>query len=94
VQRRLFLACKFGGDDIVNGYWEKTNEDQLDDSLFLQNQHLVQITIYEAHPSDSGEYYCVILSQWGITQSDTVQVDIKGELIFLIALIKSMHLLL
>ncbi|XP_065918151.1 carcinoembryonic antigen-related cell adhesion molecule 5-like isoform X3 [Dysidea avara] len=73
---KVVLTCEVGGDDIINGSWERVNEGQLEHSNFIQDQNIVQLTIYEAHPSDSGEYFCVVHSQWGIAQSNVVQVNI------------------
>jgi len=79
---KVILTCKVSGDDIINGYWERVNEGPQNHSIFVDNQNIIQLTIYEAHPSDSGEYHCVVHSQWGITQSEAVQVNITSESAF------------
>jgi len=80
------LACEVTGDDIAGGYWERVNGEALPNqtnksslSNKSNNKKTVKIIITKARPKHSGSYRCVVYSQWGVAQSENVQVIITSE---------------
>ena len=81
---RVILTCEVEGDDITGGYFERINDVPLqrNHSKFIQNENIIQITMYKAHPSNSGEYRCVAYSKWGVAQSRIIQVNVTSMLLY------------
>ena len=77
------LSCTVTGDDITGGYWERVNNNSLpannNMSTFNNDKTNLQLTITKARPDHSGKYRCVAYSQWGVAQSNNVQVTITSE---------------
>ena len=77
------MICEFTGDDISGGYWERVNDDPLPNnrnvSSLSSNKRTLTITISRARPEYSGMYRCVAYSQWGMAQSNNVQVTIASK---------------
>ena len=82
--QQVKLTCKVGGDDIAGGYWERINGNALPNrnngSTTIRNGTL-QLTITRARPDHSGQYHCVVYSQWGMAQSREAKVTITSEII-------------
>ena len=76
----VVLICTVTGDDLAGGYWERLNPPQnlSNMSLFL-NSSALQLQITRARPMHSGEYRCVVYSQWGTAYSDNVTVTVKSK---------------
>ena len=77
----LQLVCHATGDDLAGGYWERLNplHNLSNMSLFHHNLGVVQLLITRARPMHSGNYRCVVYSQWGVAHSDNVTVTIKSK---------------
>ena len=81
------LTCEVSGDDIAGGYWERLKSDggQLPNnrnmSSLNNDKATLQLNITRARPIHSGQYHCVVYSQWGMAQSKNAQVTIKGVII-------------
>jgi len=71
------------GDNIAGVYWERVNGEALPDknnrSSLSNNKRTLTLTITRARPKHSGSYRCVVYSQWGVAQSENVQVTITSE---------------
>ena len=83
------LTCEVSGDDITGGYWERINGGPLPNnnnksSVSINKKPTLQLNITKARPDHSGQYYCVVYSQWGMAQSSNTQVTIISKLIFTI----------
>ena len=76
----VLLECHATGDDLAGGYWEKLNflQNLSSMSSFLSNG-VVKLVITRARPMHSGEYRCVVYSQWGVAHSDNVSLAIKSK---------------
>ncbi|XP_065893776.1 B-cell receptor CD22-like [Dysidea avara] len=74
------LTCEVNGDDITGGYWERINGGPLPNnnnvSSLNDDKTILQLNITEARPDHSGQYYCVVYSQWGMAQSSNALVTI------------------
>ena len=75
----VVLKCHAIGDDLVGGYWEKLNPRQNLSSMSSLSNGVVQLHITRARPMHSGEYRCVVYSQWGMAHSNNVTVTIKSK---------------
>jgi len=82
----VILTCEVTGDDITGGYWERVNSETLpkpNNMSILSNKsddkRTLTLTITRARPKHSGSYRCVVYSQWGVAQSENVQVTITSE---------------
>ena len=71
------------GDDIRGVYWERVNDDPIPNqnnmSSLSNNKRTLTITIKRARPDHTGKYHCVAYSQWGVAQSNSVQVTITSK---------------
>ena len=71
------------GDDIIGSYWERVNGDPLPNnnnmSSTSNNKRTLTMTISRARPEHSGNYHCVVYSQWGMDRSRNVQVTITSK---------------
>ena len=76
----VLLVCHVTGDDLAGGYWERLNplQNLSNMSSFLSNG-TVQLLITRARPMHSGNYRCVVYSQWGMAHSNNVTVTIKSK---------------
>ena len=78
------LTCEVNGDDITGGYWERINDGPLPNknnvSSLNNDKTILQLNITKARPDHSGQYYCVVYSQWGMDQSNNAQVTITSGL--------------
>jgi len=83
--QQVKLTCEVSGDDIAGGYWERINGGPLPDSNNVSSTKnrntTLQLTITRARPDYSGQYRCVVYSQWGMAQSKRAQVNITSEII-------------
>ena len=75
----LVLTCIATGDDLANGYWERLNPLQNLSSMSSFLRSGVELTITRARPMHSGEYRCVVYSQWGMAHSDSVTVTVTSR---------------
>ena len=83
---QVTLTCIFTGDDITGSYWERSSSGPIPDnnnksiltSLSIEKTMLT-ITINGARPLYSGNYRCVVYSQWGVAQSRKVKVTITSK---------------
>ena len=80
------LTCEVGGDDIVGVYWERTNGGPLpnNNNMSSVDETTLQLTITRARPDHSGQYRCVVYSQWGMAQSRNTQLIITSEILYTI----------
>ena len=78
---QVTLTCKVTGDDIAGGYWKGMNDVQVKSSMssLSDNKRTIIMNITRARPEHSGKYRCVAYSQWGVTQSKAVRVNIASE---------------
>ena len=80
---QVTLTCEVTGDNITGGYWERVGGRSLSKSKNMSSinddKTNLQLTINEARPRNSGMYRCVVYSQWGVAQSEDVQVTIKSK---------------
>ena len=79
------LTCEVSGDDITGGYWERINGGPLPkninrSSVNNDKKPTLQLNIKPARPDNSGQYHCIVYSQWGMDQSSNTQVTITSEL--------------
>jgi len=86
--QQVKLTCKVSGDDIAGGYWERINGDSLpsnNNKSSLDNGNTtLRLNIVRARPNHSGQYYCIVYSQWGMARSRNTQVTITSEIIYII----------
>ena len=75
----MTLTCKFTGDNIISGYWERVGDRSLLNSEFNDDNITLQVVINEARPTHSGIYRCVVFNQWGLALSRNVQVTITSR---------------
>ena len=77
---QVILICTATGDDLAGGYWERLYplQNLSNMSSFLGNS-VVRLHITRARPMHSGEYRCVVYSQWGMTHSNNITVTIKSK---------------
>jgi len=80
------LACQVSGSDLINGYWERLNENPLPkenniSTLYILDNTTVQlnIMIIRARPVHSGLYRCVVYSKGGMVNSIPTTVTITGK---------------
>ena len=75
--------CEVSGDDIARVYWERINDDSLSNknnmSRLSKDKTILTMNITAPHPDHSGKYRCVAYSQWGVGQSNNIQVTITSE---------------
>ena len=77
---QVVLVCIVTGDDLAGGYWERLNPLQnLSNMSSFQGNSAIQLLITRVRPMHSGEYRCVVYSQWGMVHSDNVTVTIKSK---------------
>ena len=80
---QVTLTCEVTGDDITGGYWVKVNDVPLPNrnnkSSLSNDKRMLTLTITKVRPAHSGSYHCVVYSQWGVAQSDNVQVHITSK---------------
>ena len=84
--QQVVLTCKVSGDDITGGYWERINGSALPNSnngSTTIRDGTLHLTITRARPDHSGQYHCVVYSQWGIARSTEAKVTITSEIIVL-----------
>jgi len=88
ANEQVKLICKVSGGDITGGYWERINGDSLpsnnNKSSLNNGNTILQLTITRARPNYSGQYYCIVYSQWGMARSRNAQVTITSEIIYII----------
>ena len=75
----VVLICYVTGDDLAGGYWERLYPPQNLSSMSSFLNGAVQLAITRARPMHSGEYRCVVYSQWGVAHSNNVTVIIKSK---------------
>ena len=86
----VILTCELNGDDITGGYWErlKTDGGRLPNKRNMSSLNnykaTLQLNITRVRPIHSGQYHCVVYSQWGMAQSRNAQVTITSEMIYTI----------
>ena len=77
------LTCSVTGDDISGVYWERVNDGLLPNmanmSSFSNDKTILQLLIVRARPMYSGEYRCIVHSEWGVAQSNNITVNIKSK---------------
>ena len=82
--KEVMLTCNVNGDDIIGGYWERVNDDPLpvsnNISSLSNDKRTLTMTISRTRPTHSGSYGCVVYSQWGVAQSEDVQVTITSKI--------------
>ena len=80
---QVTLTCKVTGDDISGAYWERVNKGPLPNqnnmSSLSNDKRTLRTTINRARPDHSGKYHCVAYSQWGVAQSNNIQVTITSK---------------
>ena len=76
----VLLVCYVTGDDLAGGYWERLSllQNLSSMSLFLISGE-VKLKINRARPMHSGEYRCVVYSQWGMAYSNNVTVNVTSK---------------
>ena len=79
TDERLILICIVTGDDLAGGYWERLNPLQNLSNMSSFYNTAVQLLITRAHLMHSGDYRCVVYSQWGTAHSDNVTVTVKSK---------------
>ena len=71
------------GDDISGVYWERVNDGLLPNqnnmSSLSNDNRTLKTTISKVRPDHSGKYRCVAYSQWGVAQSNNIQVTITSK---------------
>ena len=75
----VVLECHATGDDLAGGYWEKLNPLQNLSTISSLSNGVVKLVINRARPMHSGNYRCVVYSQWGMAHSNNVTVIIKSK---------------
>ena len=75
----VLMECHATGDDLAGGYWERLNPLQNLSSMSSFLNGALQLAITRARPMHSGEYRCVVYSQWGTAYSNNVTVSIKSK---------------
>ena len=76
------LTCNVNGDDIIDGYWERVNDNPIGNNMssLSNDKRTLTMTISRSHPTHSGRYRCVVYSQWGVAQSSrNVRVTITSN---------------
>ena len=74
------LVCHATGDDLAGGYWERLNPPQnLSNMSSFLSDGAVQLLITRARPMHSGNYRCVVYSQWGMAHSNNVTLTVKSK---------------
>ena len=76
----VVLECHVIGDDLAGGYWERLNPLQnLSNMSSFQGNSAIQLLITRVRPMHSGEYRCVVYSQWGVAHSSNVTMTIISK---------------
>ena len=75
----VVLTCTVTGDDLAGGYWERLYPPQNLSNMSSFLNGAVQLLITRARPIHSGNYRCVVYSQWGMAHSNNVTVIIKSK---------------
>ena len=80
---QVILTCNVTGNDLSGVYWERVNKGPLPNqnnmSSLSNDKRTLRTTIIRARPEYSGKYRCVVYSQWGVAQSNNVQVTITSK---------------
>ena len=80
---QVTLTCIFTGDDINGSYWERVSSGPLSNSnnisILSIDKTTLTITISRARSMHTGNYRCVVYSQWGVAQSRNVQVTVISK---------------
>ena len=82
----MTLTCIFTGDDINGSYWERVSSGPLSNSNNISiltslsiDKTMLTITISRARSMHTGNYRCVVYSQWGVAHSRNVQVTVTSK---------------
>ena len=85
-KEEVILTCQASGSDLIDGYWERLNENPIPkennvSTIYALDKTTIQLnmTIVKARPVHSGLYHCVVYSKQGMVHSAPTAVTITGK---------------